>query len=507
MQIVDEHETTFTQPDGSDSDDPASKSYAVRGGLVQRMPLGLRARANVDYFSSIVTQQRYQQDLYRSTNRNRRFGGNVTGSWGAYVFSATTDRNDTFYGEDYQTSGNLPRVNLSRSERPIGRHAALLRRQRRVRHAAAQRDRERRQGPRSGADPLRRPAGPPDPVHASGRSSPRTRRRRGAAPTGRRASENSVQVPEPVGRHYFDFQTRITGPVFNRIWNRPGGGYAEKIKHVIEPTFSIQRVTAIDTVDQIVKLEGTDYELGNMTRYTYGLSNRLYAKKTNSREIVSATIAQSYYTDARSAQFDRQYQSSFNSQAPPTHFSPVALLVRSSPTEAMQAEFRTEWDATVHALRTLAASGTYNRSDWLSVSAGWSQRRYIPDLDGFNDPKRADHYLNASVNIRGARNRIGGQFAFNRDLLRDTFLQRRFIAYYNAQCCGIGFEYQSFNFQGSAVGFGVAAGSPLQHLVHARRNRHVLESLRRLRRAKQIVSGNRERSAGDESQRPRRTNR
>ncbi len=73
----------------------------MRGGLVQRLPLGLRARANVDYFSSITTQQRYQQDLYRSTNRNRRFGGNVTGNWGSYVFSATADRNDTFYGEDY----------------------------------------------------------------------------------------------------------------------------------------------------------------------------------------------------------------------------------------------------------------------------------------------------------------------------------------------------------------------------------------------------------------------
>jgi LPS-assembly protein len=454
VQIVDEHETTFTNADGTQQTAPANKSYAVRGGMVQRMPLGLRARANVDYFSSIVTQQRYQQDLYRSTNRNRRFGGNVTGSWGAYVFSATTDRNDTFYGEDYQTSGNLPRVNFSRGERPIAgtplyfgvnsEYVTLLRSE--TKSDVKARD----QGlTRFDVQPVLRipftkwPYLTANSVVAW----------RGTYWT--ESIQNNVQVSEPVGRHYFDFSTRITGPVFNRIWNRPGGGYAEKIKHVIEPTFSIQRITAIDTVDQIVKLEGTDYELGNMTRYTYGVSNRLYAKKTNSREILSATIAQSYYTDARSAQFDRQYQSSFNSQAPPTHFSPVALLVRSSPTEAMTAEFRTEWDVTVHALRTLAASGTYNRSDWLSVSAGWSQRRYIPDLAGFDDPKRADHYLNTAVNIRGARNRVGGQFSFNRDLLRDTFLQRRITAYYNAQCCGIGFEYQSFNFQGSYVGFGV----------------------------------------------------
>ncbi len=98
---------------------------------------------------------------------------------------------------------------------------------------------------------------------------------------------------------------------------------------------------------------------------------------------------------------------------------------------------------------------SYNRSDWLSASAGWSQRRFIPELAGFDDPKRADHYLNASVNLRGAGNRIGGQYTFNYDILRDTFLQQRFIAYYNAQCCGIGVEYQTFNFQGSFCRIGV----------------------------------------------------
>ena len=42
---------------------------------------------------------------------------------------------------------------------------------------------------------------------------------------------------------------RATGPVFNRIFDPPKEGKAKKFKHVIEPTFTMQRVTAIDNFD------------------------------------------------------------------------------------------------------------------------------------------------------------------------------------------------------------------------------------------------------------------
>lgn len=454
VQFVNERATTQILPDGTEREVAGSRNYTVRGNMIHRLPLGLRARGNVDFFSSIRIEQTYQQDISRSTNRNRRFGGNVTGSWGSYIFSATADRNDTFYGEDFQTSGTLPRVLISRSEKPIGgtpmyfgvngEYVTLLR-------SSTQGDvKTGDQGlTRFDVQPVLRipftrwPFLTANSVVAW----------RGTYWT--ESIENNLQVPDAIGRQYFDFQTRITGPVFNRIWNTPGGGFAEKIKHVIEPTFSIQRVTAIDIVDRIVKLEGTDYERGNNTRYTYALTNRLYAKKEVSREILSAVISQSANTNPLAAQFDRNYQSSSYSPGTQTNFSPVAIQVRASPTNALRVEFRTEIDADVRALRTLAASGTFNHSDWLSTSAGWSQRRFIKNLPHFDDPKRADHYLNASVNLRGARNRIGGQYAFNYDLLRDNFLQQRYIAYYNAQCCGIGVEYQTFNYQGAAVNIGV----------------------------------------------------
>jgi hypothetical protein len=266
-----------------------------------------------------------------------------------------------------------------------------------------------------------------------------------------RLGADRLNVPESITRRYFSYQAQITGPVFNRIFSTPSRSYAQKFKHVIEPTLTISRVSAIENVDRIVQLEGSDYVVGSSTGYAYGLNNRLYAKAETAREILSVAITQSYYTDARMSAVDRQYQSSF-SGTKPTHFSPVAMVVRASPSDRLQADFRTEWDTTAHAIRTLAANGTFFDGDWLQASAGWSQRRYIPGLSGFDVKSRADHYINASTTLRRFNNKIGGTYSFNYDLLNDRFLQQRFLAYYNAQCCGVGVEYQSFNFQGGFAG-------------------------------------------------------
>jgi LPS-assembly protein len=441
-----------TPTPGTDVVQPGRRSYSLRGDIAQTLPRGFRARANADYFSSIETQQQYQQDLYRATNRSRRFGTHASGAIGQYLISATADRNDVFYtATSHVTHGSLPRVNLSRPERQIGRsriyfglngeYVTLLR-------STTQNEiRTQDQGlTRMDVNPvIRLPFNRWPFLTANSVVG-----WRGTYWTESLSETTGLQVNEGIGRQYFDFQSRITGPVFNRIFNTPESAYAERYKHVIEPTLTVQRLTAIDQFDRIVKLESLDYTVGNVTRYTYALTNRLYAKRDVAREILTVSLSQTYYTDANAAQYDLQYQSAFTVRRP-TNYSPVAMQVRTSPSERLQAEFRTEWDPTVRALRTIAANGTFYDGDWLSASAGWSQRRYIPTLPGFDDPNRADQYVNAAANLRGFRNRVGGTYSFSFDLLRNQFLQQRWVGYYNAQCCGIGFEYQTFNLQGAFV--------------------------------------------------------
>ncbi len=93
-------------------------------------------------------------------------------------------------------------------------------------------------------------------------------------------------MAQSINRQYFEFSSRITGPVFSRIFNA-GATEGVKLKHVIEPVFTIRRVSAIDVFDQIVRLESSDYTVGDVWQFGYGLNNRLYAKRTTSREVLS----------------------------------------------------------------------------------------------------------------------------------------------------------------------------------------------------------------------------
>ena len=455
MYFLNEKERVVTDTGGVQHTEPASRSYTITGGMTQNLGGGLRARANANYFSDIRSQQRYQQDIYRATSRNSQFGGNLTGNWAEYVVSGTLDRNDIYYPDGtITTSGGLPRVTVNRGERPIGKsrlyfgatgeYITFLR--------STSRDdvtlNDQGLTKMEFSPTLRIPFTKWPFFTVNSSVSWRA--------TYWTESLNDVgqQVESGLGRQYVDLTARIVGPVFHRIFDRPDSGYATKLKHVIEPTLVVQRISSIDEFDRIVKLEGTDFVVGNVTRFTYGLNNRLYAKKDASREILSVTVAQTYYSDENASQYDRNYQSSFSGTAP-TKYSPVGVLVRASPTTRVQGEFRTEWDHTVNAFRKYEATGMVN-SDRLLLAAGWSHRRFIEDLPGFDDPNRADHYLNASTTIRTARNRVGGIYSFNYDLLRDNFLQQRYLAYYNAQCCGFSVEYQTFAFNGGfgAVGVG-----------------------------------------------------
>jgi hypothetical protein len=114
----------------------------------------------------------------------------------------------------------------------------------------------------------------------------------------------------------------------------------------------------------------------------------------------------------------------------------------------MTAQFRAEYDTQFHALRTMTANGTVGFGDWLHATAGWSQRRFIEGLPGFDDPTRLDHYLNANTNWKLWDHRIVGMYNFNYDILRSRFLQQRFSTGYNAQCCGFALEYQQYNLTG-----------------------------------------------------------
>jgi lipopolysaccharide assembly outer membrane protein LptD (OstA) len=490
VYMLDEHEYTTVSAGGTPLVTPARRSYKFDVTAAEAVNKYVRASASVHYFSDIVTQQTYNMNIYDASRSRRTATASVAASWRGLRLIGTVDHSEYFTGTtDSNRTGSLPRISFSRGEQPLGNLPVYV---------------------TFGGEyvTLQRGAtttttGDTSTTTASDTSVSRV----DFSPTVRvpftrwpfltvntsvnwrgtfwsKSWDNPTAkniLDQSVSRRLFEFTSTVTGPVVTKIFNMaPDSRYAEKLKHTIEPSMTVDYTTAVPVFDRIIQWESIDGIVGGTTRVTYGVSNRLYAKRKRdgrvlgSREIVNVGISQTYYTNARASQFDPQYSSSF-SGAKPFNFSPIALAGRVLATDQFNATVRAEWDAQFHFLRTVTAGTTYSVGNWLSTSASWSVTRSAPPtgtvsvvgqavarglgetqgdlvdtqlrpLTLVGSPGTTSHFLNGNANLRLAQNKYGGNYSFNYDVVKTQFVQQRFTAYYNAQCCGFAVEYQAFNF-------------------------------------------------------------
>jgi hypothetical protein len=193
------------------------------------------------------------------------------------------------------------------------------------------------------------------------------------------------------------------------------------------------------------------------------VNNRFYAKQPSApgqrsqpREIFDVSISQSHYSDAQASQYDIQYATSSNTIAA-SNFSPVLIAVRAMPTNEFNAQSSIEIDSRYLALRQVSAGGGYSWGGWLQTNLNWSKRAFIAQLQGFNDPATLTQAVSGQSNVHTRDNHFGGIYSFNYDVLQGTMLNQRVSAFYNSQCCGIAFEYQTFNYAGVTQGLPVSA--------------------------------------------------
>ena len=443
---------------------PQTRAFELRGSASQPLPGRLQARARVDYFSSVSVMQTYNTNVYDASRNSRNVGLNVTGAWQTFSMNATYDRSEYFANTTTSNLvGSSPRISLSRNERPLFKSPIYFSANTEFVHL----DRDTKVG---GASTDNRGLARFDvtpqirypfkkwqwfTVNSSlaWRDTFYTRSLNQVTVPGEPPTVTSVVTNDDINRRYFTFQAQAVGPVFNKIWATPESGYAERFKHTVEPFLNIQRTSAIDNFASIVQIDGNDTVVGNSTNLTYGVNNRIYAKRRSgqrvnpAQEILSVELLQTYYTSAQAAQYDPRYNTSF-SGAPPSNFSPISLSVRASPSQTVNATVRAELDSEHYELRTINANTNLNVSGYAQANVGWTKRFFVPELQGFNDARFLDHYLNVATNVHTRDNRVGVNYAFNYDVLRKGFLQQRVSGYYSAQCCGIALEYQSYSYAG-----------------------------------------------------------
>jgi LPS-assembly protein len=430
-----------------------SRTYQLSANMTQRLPARLELRGVVDYSSDIRTQQVTQQSLYAATNSTRSAAAYLRGGYGRVLVDAQAGFTDIFYNVSQGSRiGNAPRVGVTLSQAPIGHSKIYV-------------------GATSEFSAMIRQGTIGDPLTSRNLTrvdfNPTIRAPIGSLPFlslttsagyrftswSQQLNASGVQVPGALHRSLLDLRADVTGPTFAKIYDTPGSRYATRWKHVVQPTFSIAKTTAFDSFSLVPKNDSLDTLVGGTTNMSYGLSNRLLAKRPTAggvavaQEVASIQVQQTYYTSAAAKQYDTSYQSNlFFSDV--SKFSPVSVSATVQPTSAANIGMRMEYDMRFRAVRSVSLASGVN-APLFNATAGWSKQDTLSkSATGATVKTAAYQAINTSASLRTFDHRFSGTWSWSYDVTRKTQLQQKFTMAYLSQCCGVAMEYQVFNLGG-----------------------------------------------------------
>lgn len=459
--FLDEHPTMFVDTDGTEVEQPGRRAFRTYGNLSQQLGGSWYAQGRADYSSDLSVDRVYDSDITRASRRTRNYGGSVSGTTKGIRVTGTFDRNE-YFAENSTSSlrGTLPRVNVSRPDRLIPGlpvYASVNSEFVRIEQKEYKTDRTlQRDDGLNRFDivpairfPFNKLAFLTFNTTAQFRNtfwteSLLTQMLNGVEVPVLDQNNRQVRLDAPISRRFVELSADVNGPTLVRIWDAPKAAYAQRFRHSIEPFAQIMYRTSIDNYVAIPKLESSDSIVGSATSYTYGMNTRFYAKRTVDgpraipREVISASIRQTYNTNALSILSDAQQRQ--NNVVPTSRFTPVQLLVRSSPFDGVTGTFRTDYDGRYSRFRSLSAEAGWE-DERISLLSSWSNLRFRPNNRGENTA-RQNHYFNSFMNLRFQQNRYGLTHSLNWDVKYQSLSQHKIAGYYNAQCCGFSAEYQ-----------------------------------------------------------------
>jgi LPS-assembly protein len=450
-----QQEAEFTE-DGRVSVLPASNSFEINGNATQGLGPRLRGRARLDYFSNIVSQQLYHQNVYQASRRNRLLEGSLSGTFGPVSTGALYQRNEVFNNDqDSVVYGSTPRLTASVAPQrlfdlpfygSLNSEYALLP-YRYVSDGEVTRDNGLTRIDVSPA--LRVPLSRLTFLSINNSAAFRT------TYYSRSLDAREVVVPGSFVRQYVGLRSDVIGPVLTRIWDLPESDFAERMKHVIEPAFSFDYTTTIDDYRRTPVLsDASDFVVGGTSRITYGLTNRFFyrgrpveGQRGQTREFVTVGIQQTYYGNAESSQYDPAYASA--SRGREIDLSPIALNLRVSPSSLLDANTRIEYDVSGEGLQIFTTGASINAGRG-SANVSYSRRRLA-------DMSSADTYLSTSTSLRFLQGRASGTYALSWDIGRSTIVSQDIVASYMAQCCGLEAQFQRYNYPQIGSNFPIPA--------------------------------------------------
>jgi len=453
---LDQHQAEFVQS-GSTSILPAQSTYQIIGAGNQAVGTAIRLHQRIDYTSSIVTKQLYQQNLYQASNASSTVEAGATGSWGALTTGALFQRTETIVGADSsQLYGSSPRLTAAVAPQRLfglpvygsvnSEYAYLP--YRRIEDGEVTDDKS-----------LGRFDVLPTMRAALSRLTYLTLNTSASYRTTyytRSADDEGDVTSEPLTRQYLTLRSDVTGPVLAKIWDTPASGYSERMKHLIEPTFALEFIPAIGNADRVLTLsDSSDVIKGDSAHVTYGINNRLlYRSRTadgsagSTIQFLTIGVQQTYYLTERASLTDQQYVSNgFRSRS--VDLSDIALNVKLTPSPALDTTTRLEYDVHGEGLHVITTAGTVTLGA-SSSSINYSRYRRRPTAD-------ADSSMTWSSSVSAMQGQVKGAYALTWDIDGAGILNQSIAMSYLAQCCGIQAEFQKFRFPQSRSDFPIAS--------------------------------------------------
>ncbi|MDQ3071397.1 MAG: hypothetical protein M3R55_16910 [Acidobacteriota bacterium] len=450
--FVNETASVTTFPDGQTFSREAARNYQVDGQFIQALPGNFRAGGQINYFSDLSVEQLYQYNPYDVTNRQSYIDANVSGQAAGLQLGAVFARRQYFSsGTASSLTGSKPRVTVSRAEQPIGRlpvywgfNAEGIQIISQTINGTQISDRGR--GRVDFVPTLRAPLTRLTWLNLSTSLSYR------ATWWSRSLDETTGAIVEvPLSRRHYEMQVNATGPIFNRVFLSPGSRFAQRWKHVIEPSATFSRASPITISKRILTdYDSVDLVAGDITRMDYAFTNRLYMKQGEGaagrvREFASVVVNQSYYTDSKAAAEDQVARNPSGLHFPRSNFSPISATASLTPIPTVTLGFRTQYEKISGTFRQLSAGGTLKVSRFVDLNGSWSKQRQPKDSPYASSPYYNSHSVSGTSTFQSERNTFGGSYNVHYDIRNSGFLNQRLTAYYNAQCCGVGIEYQKIN--------------------------------------------------------------
>lgn len=262
---------------------------------------------------------------------------------------------------------------------------------------------------------------------------------------------------DPFLRRYLVMRSDVTGPVFAKIWDTPDSGFSERMKHVIEPAFSIDYATNFANGGRVPILSDvSDRVIGGSARATYGLNNRFFyrARPTGATpgstvQYLTIGLQQTYYTNPISSLTDTNYVSA-SYHRKPADLSDVALNIRVSPKTGVDANTRFEYDVQGKGLQVMT---TGLSALWGSAASGTSTATFSFSRIQPEASKTPTGSFGGGTVLSFLQGRVKGGYSLTWDLAQSALLNQGVSLSYLAQCCGIQAEFQKFKYPQARADF------------------------------------------------------